>query len=69
MRGDLRRQIARLEAAISRLAAEYAHGACPRDSTEDLEGPALLAGRELELIRDQLIAVLRRLEARIAELG
>ena len=68
MRGELRRQIGRLETIISKLGVAYAQGLCTSVSADGVEGPAVLQARELELVRDQLVEALRELENRIAEL-
>jgi hypothetical protein len=63
MRGDLRRQIARLEREFARLKAIL--GPWELDRATPLRGPALLDAGSLEQVRDELLCALRTLQARL----
>jgi hypothetical protein len=63
MRGDLRRQIARLEREYARLKAVLAPWELNRATSR--RGPALLDAASLEQIRDELLSALRTLSARL----
>jgi hypothetical protein len=63
MRGDLRRQIARLEREFARLKAIVAPWEL--DRATPLRGPALLDAGSLEQVRDELLCALRALSARL----
>jgi hypothetical protein len=63
MRGDLRRQIGRLERDFARLKGVLAPWEQGRATPA--RGPALLDARALEEIRDELLFALRALQARL----
>jgi hypothetical protein len=63
MRGDLRRQIGRLEREYSRLKGLLAPWELDRATPR--RGPALLDAGALEQIRDELLLALRTLQARL----
>jgi hypothetical protein len=64
MRGELRRQIARLEREFARLKAILAPWEQERATPR--RGPALLDAAALEQVRDELLRALRALGARRA---
>jgi hypothetical protein len=66
MRGELRRQIERLEREILRLRAIVAPWEPPGPSRS--RGPALLGSAALESIRDELVEVLAALRRRFESL-
>jgi hypothetical protein len=66
MRGELRRQIARLEREILRLRSVVAPWEPPGPSRS--RGPALLGSAALETIRDEMVDVLAVLRQRFESL-